>query len=171
MTVHKAQGSEFDEVWLQLSRADSRVLSRKLLYTGLTRARNALHLAGSAETIRAALARHANRVLRLGVEVGGGGWGMQANDGKTRDAKGRPSTTGFAVKLTLSRPKFGLVLTGNLVQVRSSRLNHGSTCHRAPLHHADSQHWLSDGAWNIVLRTCGQLGASFGRYAASAGFA
>ncbi|MES2858911.1 MAG: exodeoxyribonuclease V subunit alpha, partial [Pseudomonadota bacterium] len=28
MTVHKAQGSEFDEVWLQLPRADSRVLSR-----------------------------------------------------------------------------------------------------------------------------------------------
>ncbi|RZA18813.1 MAG: exodeoxyribonuclease V subunit alpha, partial [Lysobacteraceae bacterium] len=49
MTVHKAQGSEFDEVWLQLPRADSRVLSRELLYTGLTRARSALHLAGSAE--------------------------------------------------------------------------------------------------------------------------
>ena len=39
MTVHKAQGSEFDEVWLQLPRSDSRVLSRELLYTGLTRAR------------------------------------------------------------------------------------------------------------------------------------
>src|SRR5690606_32185933 len=49
MTVHKAQGSEFDEVWLQLPRADSRVLSRELLYTGLTRARTALHVAGSAE--------------------------------------------------------------------------------------------------------------------------
>ncbi|HET7126132.1 MAG TPA: exodeoxyribonuclease V subunit alpha [Lysobacter sp.] len=66
MTVHKAQGSEFDEVWLQLPRADSRVLSRELLYTGLTRARNALHISGSADAIEAALARHAGRVSGLG---------------------------------------------------------------------------------------------------------
>ena len=66
MTVHKAQGSEFDEVWLQLPRADARVLSRELLYTGLTRARTALHLAGSAEVIAAALAGHAGRVSGLG---------------------------------------------------------------------------------------------------------
>jgi exodeoxyribonuclease V alpha subunit len=66
MTVHKAQGSEFDEVWLQLPRADSRVLSRELLYTGLTRARNALHISGSAAVIEAALARHVARVSGLG---------------------------------------------------------------------------------------------------------
>src|SRR5690606_21962978 len=70
MTVHKAQGSEFDEVWLQLPRADSRVLSRELLYTGLTRARTALHVAGSAEVIAAALARHAGRVSGLGWRLG-----------------------------------------------------------------------------------------------------
>ena len=66
MTVHKAQGSEFDTVWLLLPRADSRVLNRELLYTGLTRARNALHLAGSTDAIEAALARHAGRVSGLG---------------------------------------------------------------------------------------------------------
>ncbi len=65
-TVHKAQGSEFDTVWLQLPRADARVLSRELLYTGLTRARSVLHLAGSAEVIEAALSRHASRVSGLG---------------------------------------------------------------------------------------------------------
>jgi exodeoxyribonuclease V alpha subunit len=70
MTVHKAQGSEFDEVWLQLPRADSRVLSRELLYTGLTRARNALHIAGSAEVIETALERHAGRVSGLGWRLG-----------------------------------------------------------------------------------------------------
>ena len=70
MTVHKAQGSEFDEVWLQLPRADARVLSRELLYTGLTRARTALHLAGSAEVIAAGLARHAGRVSGLGWRLG-----------------------------------------------------------------------------------------------------
>ncbi|KRG61951.1 exodeoxyribonuclease V subunit alpha [Stenotrophomonas humi] len=61
MTVHKAQGSEFDQVWLQLPRRDNRVLSRELLYTGITRARHGLHIAGSAEVIGAALARHASR--------------------------------------------------------------------------------------------------------------
>jgi exodeoxyribonuclease V alpha subunit len=70
MTVHKAQGSEFDEVWLQLPRADSRVLSRELVYTGLTRARSALHVAASAEVIAAALGRHAGRVSGLGWRLG-----------------------------------------------------------------------------------------------------
>ena len=70
MTVHKAQGSEFDEVWLQLPRADSRVLSRELLYTGLTRARSVLHVAGSADVIAAALGRHAGRVSGLGWRLG-----------------------------------------------------------------------------------------------------
>ena len=66
MTVHKAQGSEFEEVWLQLPRSDSRVLSRELVYTGLTRARTALHVAGNAEVIAMALGRHAGRVSGLG---------------------------------------------------------------------------------------------------------
>ena len=70
MTVHKAQGSEFDEVWLQLPRADSRVLSRELVYTGLTRARTALHIAGGADVIAAALGRHAGRVSGLGWRLG-----------------------------------------------------------------------------------------------------
>ena len=70
MTVHKAQGSEFDEVWLQLPRTDSRVLSRELVYTGLTRARSVLHVAGSAEVIAAALGRHAGRVSGLGWRLG-----------------------------------------------------------------------------------------------------
>ena len=70
MTVHKAQGSEFEEVWLQLPRADSRVLSRELVYTGLTRARTVLHVAGSADVIAAALGRHAGRVSGLGWRLG-----------------------------------------------------------------------------------------------------
>jgi exodeoxyribonuclease V alpha subunit len=39
MTVHKSQGSEFDNVALILSDADAPVLTRELLYTGITRAR------------------------------------------------------------------------------------------------------------------------------------
>jgi exodeoxyribonuclease V alpha subunit len=43
---------------------------RELLYTGLTRARTALHIAGSADAIEAALARHAGRVSGLGSRLG-----------------------------------------------------------------------------------------------------
>ena len=70
MTVHKAQGSEFDEVWLQLPRRDNRVLSRELLYTGITRARHALHLAGDAAVIETALSRHASRCSGLAQRLG-----------------------------------------------------------------------------------------------------
>ncbi|KAB8196204.1 exodeoxyribonuclease V subunit alpha, partial [Lysobacter maris] len=73
MTVHKAQGSEFDEVWLQLPARDTRVLSRELVYTGLTRAKTRLHLAAPAEVIETALARHASRVSGLGWRLGDGG--------------------------------------------------------------------------------------------------
>ena len=71
MTVHKAQGSEFDEVWLLLPRHDSRVLSRELVYTGMTRARRDLHLAGSVNNVEAALERHASRWSGLGWRLGG----------------------------------------------------------------------------------------------------
>lgn len=66
MTVHKAQGSEFDTVWLLLPARGNRVLSRELVYTGITRARRALHVAGSEAVIREALARHAGRWSGLG---------------------------------------------------------------------------------------------------------
>ena len=66
MTVHKAQGSEFDTVWLLLPTRPNRVLSRELIYTGITRARRELHVAGSAEVIEAALARHVGRWSGLG---------------------------------------------------------------------------------------------------------
>ncbi|KAB8315360.1 exodeoxyribonuclease V subunit alpha, partial [Tolypothrix campylonemoides VB511288] len=65
MTVHKAQGSEFDTVWLQLPRQDARPLSRELVYTAITRARAALHVAGPEAVLRAALSRHVQRVSGL----------------------------------------------------------------------------------------------------------
>ncbi len=61
MTVHKAQGSEFDEVWLLLPQHDSRVLSRELVYTGISRASRELHVVASANAIESALAQHASR--------------------------------------------------------------------------------------------------------------
>ncbi|MGY0560484.1 exodeoxyribonuclease V subunit alpha [Luteimonas sp. A277] len=69
MTVHKAQGSEFDEVWLVLPERFNRVLSRELVYTGLTRARSELRVSGSEPVIREALAHHAGRWSGLGLRL------------------------------------------------------------------------------------------------------
>ncbi|WP_159016883.1 exodeoxyribonuclease V subunit alpha [Cognatiluteimonas profundi] len=65
MTVHKAQGSEFDSVWLLLPRQDARTLSRELVYTAITRARSELHVCAGEDALRAALARHVMRVSGL----------------------------------------------------------------------------------------------------------
>ena len=46
VTVHKSQGSEFEEVVFLLPVADSRVLSRELIYTAITRARRKLTICG-----------------------------------------------------------------------------------------------------------------------------
>ena len=57
MTVHKSQGSEFDEVLLLLPEADSPVLNRPLIYTGLTRARKRAEILGSQVALEAAIRR------------------------------------------------------------------------------------------------------------------
>ena len=45
MTIHKTQGSEFDHVAMVLPKGDSPLLSRELLYTGITRAKSFLTVA------------------------------------------------------------------------------------------------------------------------------
>ena len=66
MTVHKSQGSQFGTAAVLLPAATSRVLTRELLYTAVTRARTNLILAGTAETIRAAVKRPVARASGLG---------------------------------------------------------------------------------------------------------
>jgi len=61
MTVHKAQGSEFGSVLLVLPDRDSPLLTRELLYTGITRARRAVRLLASSQTIALCVARSAAR--------------------------------------------------------------------------------------------------------------
>lgn len=50
MSIHKAQGSEWRRVWLILHRAHSVMLSRELLYTGMTRAKEKLTVLYSPNT-------------------------------------------------------------------------------------------------------------------------
>jgi exodeoxyribonuclease V alpha subunit len=64
-TVHKAQGSEFREVAVVLPRPESRILTRELLYTAVTRPRERLILASSEESIRVAMARPVARASGL----------------------------------------------------------------------------------------------------------
>jgi exodeoxyribonuclease V alpha subunit len=65
MTVHKSQGSEFDHVLLVLPDTDSRILTRELVYTGLTRARRAVTISGTDELLRLAISRSVARVSGL----------------------------------------------------------------------------------------------------------
>ncbi len=51
ITVHKSQGSEFESVLLVLPDTPSRVLSRELLYTAITRARKKVEIWGSRDMI------------------------------------------------------------------------------------------------------------------------
>ncbi len=65
MTVHKGQGSEVDEVLFVLPEPGSPLLSRELLYTGLTRARRRCTLIGQKAAIGEALARRVSRQTGL----------------------------------------------------------------------------------------------------------
>jgi exodeoxyribonuclease V alpha subunit len=58
ITIHKAQGSEYDTAAVLLPPDPAnRILSRQLLYTGLSRARRAVELWAGEEALQAALAR------------------------------------------------------------------------------------------------------------------
>jgi exodeoxyribonuclease V alpha subunit len=65
MTIHKSQGSEFDKVLLILPDRESPVLTRELLYTSITRARESVHIWGTEEVFRFAVARPTKRTSGL----------------------------------------------------------------------------------------------------------
>ncbi len=67
MTVHKSQGSEFDHTALVMPDTMSPVLTRELIYTGITRARSFFTLAGSSTHILAsAVKQQTHRASGLG---------------------------------------------------------------------------------------------------------
>ncbi len=65
MTIHKSQGSEFDEVLLVLPDQDLPLLTRELLYTGITRAKRNLSILASESVIRSAVSRRIERTSGL----------------------------------------------------------------------------------------------------------
>jgi len=71
MTVHKSQGSQFRSAAVLLPSPESRILTRELLYTAATRAQHHLILAGTEESVRAAVARPVARASGLGRRLWG----------------------------------------------------------------------------------------------------
>jgi len=65
MTIHKSQGSQAIEITVLLPSEDSRLLTRELLYTAVTRAREKVRIVGTPEQFRAAIARRAVRATGL----------------------------------------------------------------------------------------------------------
>jgi exodeoxyribonuclease V alpha subunit len=65
ITVHKSQGSEYHHVVLVLPADASPLLTRELIYTGVTRARKRIDIVGSADNIRRAIERTDERASGL----------------------------------------------------------------------------------------------------------
>jgi exodeoxyribonuclease V alpha subunit len=80
MTVHKSQGSEFDRVTLLLPNDVSRLLTRELLYTALTRARRGVLVVGRRQAIVRAVERPIARASGLGARLWGAGQGRAHDD-------------------------------------------------------------------------------------------
>ncbi len=61
LTVHKSQGSEFDHAALVLPASGSRVLTRELVYTAVTRARKTVRVIGARDVLAQAIAAPTRR--------------------------------------------------------------------------------------------------------------
>ncbi|HZE15518.1 MAG TPA: exodeoxyribonuclease V subunit alpha, partial [Mycobacterium sp.] len=65
MTIHKSQGSQADSVTVLMPSEDSRLLTRELFYTAVTRAKGKVGVVGSEASVRAAIGRRAVRASGL----------------------------------------------------------------------------------------------------------
>ena len=65
LTIHRSQGSEFDQVVVILPPDDSPLATRELIYTAITRARQCVYVWGGEATVRAALGEQAVRCTLL----------------------------------------------------------------------------------------------------------
>jgi exodeoxyribonuclease V alpha subunit len=61
MTIHKSQGSEFDSILIVLPGEDLPILTRELIYTGLTRARNHIEIWSPETVLRATISKRVSR--------------------------------------------------------------------------------------------------------------
>ncbi len=71
MTIHKSQGSQADEITVLLPQEHSQLLSRELLYTGVTRAKARVRVIGPEASVRAAVERRVVRASGLARRLRG----------------------------------------------------------------------------------------------------
>lgn len=69
MTIHKAQGSEFDDVLIVLPPAVNPVLSKELIYTAITRAKKTVKIAADFNVFSAAVNNKAGRTTGLTAKL------------------------------------------------------------------------------------------------------
>ena len=77
MTIHKSQGSEFDHCALVLPDHTAPILSKELIYTGVTRAKRQLSLLYQESVVKQALSQRVQRASGLGSRL----WEEDINDG------------------------------------------------------------------------------------------
>lgn len=68
ITVHKAQGSEFDVVIMVVTQSSAMLLTRNLLYTGLTRAKKLLILIGNDNVVKFVIQNADTKIRNTGLE-------------------------------------------------------------------------------------------------------
>ena len=69
MTIHKSQGSQASEVTVLMPPVDSRLLTRELFYTAVTRAKAKVRVVGAEASVRAAIDRRAVRASGLALRL------------------------------------------------------------------------------------------------------
>jgi exodeoxyribonuclease V alpha subunit len=65
MTIHKSQGSEFEEVLIVLPDNINPVLTKELLYTAITRAKKTVKLVANENVVNACIQQKVSRVTGL----------------------------------------------------------------------------------------------------------
>ena len=65
MTIHKSQGSEFERVLMILPTEDTRVLTRQLIYTGITRAKKKLEIISNESILSLAVKREIQQATQI----------------------------------------------------------------------------------------------------------
>ena len=69
LTIHKSQGSEYNEVIVVLPNESSRILTRELFYTGITRTKERLTIIGSEAVLRSAVSQAIRRTSGLAARI------------------------------------------------------------------------------------------------------
>ena len=65
MTIHRSQGSEYDDVLVVLPREESPLATRELLYTAITRAKKRVTVLGSLDSVKTAVETKSKRTTLL----------------------------------------------------------------------------------------------------------